>query len=393
MNRPYTNTDLSGRLYTASQADQPRSDRERTRHTRMPLAVFFETVAANEREAAQWLSQRRWPDGERCPHCGSRDIDIRGATGGLDTLPQYRCRSCSQPFTVRTRHFTAYPAVSLRHWLLAMRLMVSEPRFWSEAQIARFLGLDRVTTSLIIHAIHIQMRAPGPIPLESVIGVFEAEVPPLESVGRVFEADEAFWPKHEYGVDGVNFTHQLFTISALERESRQVRLFVASDRTANTILRALAQSGLGPGCTLYSDGLRAYLFVATLLSLSHGWVNHSAEYVKSGQKWVHINGAESVFAWMRHALGQVELSQQNLPRYVTQAEYLFNRRQIPVIDLMRELASREHGSLTPERLAVERSRFRVAPDSDSKSNRLPPPLWLPLSGRYGYDPYRRDESL
>ena len=376
MNSTYTNTDTAKRPCSpipASQADRTKADRERTRQTRMPLPDFFETVAATGREVAQWLIKCRWPDGVRCPHCGSHDTREE-ASQNAETEPWFRCTSCGQPFTVRTNHFTAYPAISLRHWLLAMRLMVSGPQFWSEAQIAHFLGLDHATTRLVIHAIHLQMRAPGPLPPKSVMGVFEGQVPPLESLAQVFEADEAYWPKHQDSVDGAKFAQQLYTVLVLERASRQIRIWVVPDRTAEVMIRVLNQSGVGPGSTLYSDGLPAYRCVSNLLRLVHGWVNHSCNvYVDLEDPSIHINGAESAFAWMRHALGRVEVSQENLARYAAQVEFLFNRRETPVIDLMRELASREHGSLTPERLAVGRYRFA----RDSKRNRHPSfaPLW------------------
>ena len=363
MNSTYTSTDTAKRPCSPipPQAGWPRSDRERIRQTRMPLQDFFDTVAATGREGAQWLIKGRWPDGVRCPHCGSHDIGEE-ASQNAETGPRFRCASCRQPFSVRTNHFTAYPAVSFRHWLLAMRLMVSGPQFWSEAQIAHFLGLDLATTRLVIHAIHLQMRLPDPLP--------------LESLAPVFEADEAFWPKRRDSVDGVTFARQLYAVLVLERASRQLRIWVVPDRTSEIIMRVLEQSGVGPGSTLHTDGLRPYQLVSKLLKLVHAWVNHGkAMYVDLEDPSNHINGAESAVAWMRHALGRVEVSQENLARYADQTEFLFNRRETPVIDLMRELASREHGSLTPERLAAERSRFG--------SPRTPSAIAIPLLLPYG----------
>ena len=54
---------------------------------------------------------------------------------------------------------------------------------------------------------------------------------------------------------------------------------------------------------------------------------------------------------------RTEISQENLARYAAHVEFMINRREIPVLDRMQELASREHGSLTPERITVERNRF------------------------------------
>ena len=135
---------------------------ELIRGTRLTLPDFFETVAPTDRAADRLLIKWRWPDGVACPYCGSPDV---GKEPPPDEYAEtrFRCASCGSFFTVRTNHFTTYPeAVSLQRWLLALYLMVSEPRFRSEAQIARFLGLDRLTTSLVIHAIHLQMQVPDP---------------------------------------------------------------------------------------------------------------------------------------------------------------------------------------------------------------------------------------
>ena len=60
---------------------------------------------------------------------------------------------------------------------------------------------------------------------------------------------------------------------------------------------------------------------------------------------------------MRDALSRIEVSQENLARYVAQVEFMINHRAVPVIDRIRVLVSREHGPLTPERIEAEWSRF------------------------------------
>ena len=349
MNGPYPTTNAVTRSLNyilPDPDDRPLSYREITRLTRLRLPDFFETVASTERTAEQWLIKYRWPEGVHCPHCGSPDVREEEPQNEA-TATRFQCISCSRFCTVRTNHFTAYPAaVSFRHWLLAMYLMVSEPRFRSEAQIANFLGLDHRVTSLVIHAIHLQMQ------------MVVSDAPPPEIVAGVIEADEACWPKHLNSPDGERFAQRLYTVLVLDRASRQVRIWVVMDRSAETMVPILAQSGVGPRSTLYSDGLDVYKVAARCLLAKHGWVNHGAyEYVSMDDPAVHINGAESCFAWMRQALRRIDISQENLTRYVAQAELILNRREVPVIDRMRELASREHGSLTPGRIRAERYRF------------------------------------
>ena len=359
----YPTTDATNRSQNHNVPDQghrPPSSREIIRRTRLTLPNFFDTVASTQRAAERLLIKYRWPYGPRCPHCDSPDVEEERPQNE-EAETRFRCTSCGSFFTVRTNHFTAYPAVSFCQWLLAMYLMVSEPRFRSEAQIAHFLGLDHRTTSLVIHAIHLQMQVPDP--------------PPLESVAGVFEVDEAYCPKHMGSAEGERFAQRLYTVLVLDRTSRQVRIWVTRDRTAMTMLRILLRSGVGPGCTLYSDGLYVYRLAARWLLLArHCWVNHTEyEYVSVDDPAVHINGAESCFAWMRHALRRIEISQENLARYVAQAEFMFNQRYVPVLDRMRELVSREHGSLTPERITAERNRF--APRTPRATQKpLPEPL-------------------
>ena len=348
----------------------PPSRRENIRRTRLTVPEFFKIVAPNEQAAQRRLIKWRWPDGPRCPHCGSRDVQEERPQDEAAEI-RFRCRSCSRPFTVRTDHFTAYPeGVSLQCWLLAMYLMVSEPRFRSEEQIAHFLGLDQLTTALVIHAIHLQMQAPDP---PSPQGMLVPTPPPPESAERTFEADEALWPKHWNSPDGERFQQRLYTVLVLDRESRQVRIRVTRDRTALTMLRILLQSGVGPDSILYSDGLYVYRIAARWLLAKHSWVNHTiCEYVSIDDPDVHINSAESCFAWMRQALRRIEISQENLARYAAHVEFMINRREVSVLDRLRELVSREHGSLTSERIRAERDRFASRPPGA-----IPQPLPLP----------------
>ena len=247
MNGPHSNTSVAKQSvnhFLPDSADLARSYREIIRRTRLTLPELFGTLLRTNRSAQRWLIQQRWPDGPRCAHCGSTEVG-EVTPQDEDAEIRFRCESCGEHFTVLTNHFTAYPDVSFRHWALAMYLTVSEPQFWSEEQLARFLGLDQRTTYLVVHAIHLQVTV--------------SDLPPLESLEGVFEADEACWPKHMKSAEGERFTQRLYTILALERASRQVRLWVVSDRCAGTIKAILRWSGVRRGHTPYSDGWEPYL--------------------------------------------------------------------------------------------------------------------------------------
>lgn len=54
----------------------------------------------DDNKAADYLRQLRWPDGVVCPHCGSKDIEVRERCG--NGLQRYHCSNCAahlgQPF-------------------------------------------------------------------------------------------------------------------------------------------------------------------------------------------------------------------------------------------------------------------------------------------------------
>src|SRR5215216_191385 len=87
-----------------------------------------------------FVRQRRWPEGVRCPGCGS-DAVIRD--GCDDTQPhrqRYRCKACAGRFDDLTGTVLAGRHQPLRVWVLCLYLMGLN---LSNCQIAQELGLDR----------------------------------------------------------------------------------------------------------------------------------------------------------------------------------------------------------------------------------------------------------
>ena len=85
-----------------------------------------------------FVRQRRWPEGVRCPGCGS-DAVIRD--GHDDTQPcrqRYRCKACAGRFDDLTGTVLAGHHQPLRVWVLCLYLMGLN---LSNRQIAEELGL------------------------------------------------------------------------------------------------------------------------------------------------------------------------------------------------------------------------------------------------------------
>jgi transposase-like protein len=85
------------------------------------------------------VRQHRWPEGVRCPGCGS-DAVVRH--GRDDTQPQrqrYRCKACADRFDDLTGTVLAGHHQPLRVWVLCLYLMGLN---LSNRQIAQELGLS-----------------------------------------------------------------------------------------------------------------------------------------------------------------------------------------------------------------------------------------------------------
>src|SRR3954452_22766822 len=119
------------------------------------------------------VRQHRWPEGVRCPGCGS-DAVIRD--GCDDTQPcrqRYRCKACAGRFDDLTGTVLAGRHRPLRVWVLCLYLMGLN---LSNRQIARELGLSQPDVQLMT---------------EQLRHGLAAKLPPARLEGEV-EIDEVY---------------------------------------------------------------------------------------------------------------------------------------------------------------------------------------------------------
>src|ERR671911_1962389 len=85
------------------------------------------------------VRQRRWPEGVRCPGCGSDAVIRDGRDDAQPDLQRYRCKACAGRFDDLTGTVLAGRHQPLRVWTLCLYLMGLN---LSSRRIARELGLD-----------------------------------------------------------------------------------------------------------------------------------------------------------------------------------------------------------------------------------------------------------
>ena len=117
---------------------------------RYALHEFLENFR-DEESVERWFVENRWPDGIRCPKCGSDRISERPTR-----KPQpWRCRnrSCRRFFSVKVDTPMHSSNLTLRQWLVAIYLEACAPKGMSGYLIADFLGIDQGTALFLLHRI------------------------------------------------------------------------------------------------------------------------------------------------------------------------------------------------------------------------------------------------
>lgn len=82
----------------------------------------------------------RWPDGVRCPHCGSQEISKRGYDERQVQRQRYECKGCGRGFDDLSETIFEGHHQPLRVWILCLYFMGLN---LSNAQIAAELELDK----------------------------------------------------------------------------------------------------------------------------------------------------------------------------------------------------------------------------------------------------------
>jgi transposase-like protein len=89
---------------------------------------------ALDRRCRAYLEQLRWPDGVRCPRCGSRE------TGRLDARKKFYCRPCRYHFSVTAGTIFHNSHLPLWKWFLTVSVMIESGSGLPANQLAGLLG-------------------------------------------------------------------------------------------------------------------------------------------------------------------------------------------------------------------------------------------------------------
>lgn len=271
----------------------------------------------DEATAVTFLENLRWGDSPCCAHCGSVNVyQIRMRDGsGREKHMRWRCRDCSQIYSVRNGTVFEDSRVPLYKWVYAFWSIAASKKGKSALQLKRELQVTYKTALFMAHRIRWAMaNLPG--------GPF----------GGIVEADETYVGGKERYVGGKargltgRATNKAIVFGMVERGGRLAFRHVPAVKDVRPIL----MEGVSKDATLVTDDYLMYRGIGREFS-RHGRINHSkGKYARTEQDGlvVHTNTIEGSFALLKRGVTGTfhSISKKHLHRYLSEFEFRYNTR-------------------------------------------------------------------
>lgn len=308
----------------------------------MKLTDFLHQFGTDD-ACRRHLESVRWPNGPVCPKCGSMER-ITPVSGGRDGL--YRCNACGRQFTVTVGTAMEGTHLPLRHWYLAMYLMLTTAKPISALSLSKHLGIQYRTCWHLLHRLRAMLSAGEKLPLA---GIIEADETYVGGKASNRQAQSAAL-RREKPTRGRG-TAKPMLFAALERGGLARTAVIPS--ASAVAIDPLLFGWLDRDGTLCTDELGVYDWFGRKMR-RHYRVNHSSgEYARTAERdrvqgiRAHVNTAEGFFGLFKRAVFGIHhhVSTKHLHRYATEHEFRWNHRRTDAGERIARCLIGRHGRL------------------------------------------------
>jgi len=272
-------------------------------------------AAVSEPQAVIFLEKQRWGDCPACPKCGSVAVyQMTRRDGQRNKDYRWRCRDCSEFFTVRTGTVFAETRLPLRVWVYAIWKACSSKKGISALQLSREMEITHKSALFILRRIR---HGLGEVAPEKLTGTLEMDE--MYIGGR---------PRYKYQAKRGRGTTKTPVVGVVQRGG-DVRLTMMERVTGDNIGKFVKENA-DLTCRVITDELRVYLKPASAFQGGHEVVKHKVgEYVREGTD-IHSNTVEGVFSLIRRGvIGTFHsVSKKHLPNYLNEFQFRWNTRKM-----------------------------------------------------------------
>jgi transposase-like protein len=269
------------------------------------LIDLFEQYKGDDNECRKVLEALRWPEGKKCPRCGSGKTS-RAMKDGHN----YNCDVCHYQFTVTAGTIFHDSHLSLWTWFLAVYLMCESKKGMSANQIKRTLKVSYKTAWYLCHRIRKAMAevyANEP-KLDGIVEVDETYV------GGKYDKRRKRAPWDKQAVMGLLQRKGTFEARAIPTTGKKILVGVINERINKT-------------AGVMTDEYAAYRGIDK--TYDHESICHSKEEWVRGD--VYTNGVENAWSlFKRSIVGSFHhVSEKHIDQYLNEFDWRFNGRDNP----------------------------------------------------------------
>jgi transposase-like protein len=271
-------------------------------------AVRFFKNADNCRE---FMVTIRWPDGIKCPTCGSEKV------GFLANQGRWQCSSKhpKRQFSVKVGTIFEDSPIGLDKWLPAVWLLVNCKKGISSYEVARDLDVTQKTAWFMLQRIRLAMQSGT---FEKIHGQVEADETFIGGLARLMhKADRA------RKITGTGGAGKAVVMGLLDRHTGEVRVKHVPNVRRET-LHAEIRKHVEAGSEMFTDEYVGYRGLDP--DYVHNVINHAEAYVRGN---VHTNRIENFWSCLKRGLKGTYISVEpfHLFRYLDEQAFRFNERK------------------------------------------------------------------